>query len=57
MRRRLIGDSIRTAHADREHLAAPPEFTPLTVAAPTLDVATNDGYQPDLPALVAFCRS
>jgi predicted kinase len=57
MRRRLIGDSTRAAHADREHLAAPPEFTPLTVAAPTLDVATDDGYQPDLPALVAFCQS
>ena len=49
MQRRLVGDPTRTAHADSEHLAAPPDFTPLTVAAPTLDVATDDGYQPDLP--------
>ena len=57
MRRRLVSNPTRTAHADSEHLAAPPDFTPLTVAAPTLDVVTDDGYQPELAALVAFCRS
>jgi predicted kinase len=57
MRRRLAGDPTRAAHADSEHLAAPPDFTPLTVASPTLDVATDDGYQPELAAVVAFCRS
>jgi predicted kinase len=57
MQRRLVGDPTRAAHADSEHLSAPPGFTPLTVAAPTFDVATNDGYQPELAAVVAFCRS
>ena len=57
MRRRLVGDPTRTAHADSEHLAAPPDFIPLTVAAPTLDVATDDGYRPDLATLLEFCRS
>jgi predicted kinase len=57
MRRRLAGDPTRAAHADSEHLAAPPGFAPLIVAAPTLDVATDDGYQPDLAAVVAFCRN
>ena len=57
MRRRLVSTPTRTAHADSEHLAAPPDFTPLTCAAPTLDVVTDDGYQPELAALVAFCRS
>ena len=57
MQRRLVGDPTRAAHADSEHLSAPPGFTPLTVAAPTFDVATSDGYQPELAAVVAFCRS
>jgi predicted kinase len=56
MRRRLVGNPTRAAHADREHLAAPPDFTPLTVTAPTLDVITNDGYEPGLAAVAAFCR-
>ena len=57
MRRRLACEPTSAAHADSEHLAAPPGFTPLTVAAPTLDVATDDGYQPELAAVVTFCRN
>jgi predicted kinase len=57
MRRRLVRDSTRAAHADDDHLAAPPDFTPLIVPAPTLDVQTDDGYEPELSAVVAFCRN
>lgn len=54
MRRRQLTQSTRAAHADAEHLATPPPFTPLTLAVPTLDVDTTDGYRPEVAAVVAF---
>ena len=57
MRRRLLTQSTRAAHADAEHLATAPPFVPLTLAAPTLDVDTTDGYRPGLTAIAAFART
>ena len=54
MRRRQLTQATRTAHADAEHMAAPPPFTPLTLTVPTLDVDTADGYRPELAEVVAF---
>jgi predicted kinase len=54
MRRRGLVQSTRAAHADAEHLAAPPPYTPLTLPVPTLDVDTTDGYRPELAAVIAF---
>ena len=56
MQRRRAEQPTRAAHADLEHLAAAPSFTPLTLDVPTLDVDTTDGYRPELPVVVAFCR-
>lgn len=54
MRRRASTQSTRSAHADAEHLAAASPFTPLTLAVPTLDVDTSEGYRPELTTVVAF---
>ena len=56
MRRRRTEQLTRAAHADLEHLAAAAPFTPLALDLPALDVDTTDGYQPDLAAVLAFCR-
>jgi hypothetical protein len=56
MERRLAESHLRAAHADAEHLATGPGYLPLSLAVPTLDVDTTDGYRPDLSALSAFCR-
>ncbi len=57
MQRRLDVSPTRAAHADREHLLSPPNFEPVALAAPTLDVQTRAGYQPALESVVAFCRT
>ena len=57
MQHRLGADPTRAAHADGEHLAAPPAFTPLSLDAPALNVQTRAGYDPDLASVVAFCRA
>jgi predicted kinase len=56
MLRRRDEQPTRAAHADLEHLAAAPSFAPLSLDVPTLDVDTADGYQPQLPVVIAFCR-
>jgi predicted kinase len=56
MARRRTEQLTRAAHADAAHLAAAAPFAPLTLDVPTLDVDTTDGYRPDLPAILAFCR-
>ncbi len=56
MQRRRVEQPTRAAHADLEHLAATPSFTPLSLDVPTLDIDTTDGYRPELPVVVAFCR-
>jgi predicted kinase len=57
MQHRLGADPTRAAHADGEHLAATPAFTPLSLDAPTLNVRTSAGYDPDLAAIIGFCRA
>jgi predicted kinase len=57
MQRRLDVDRTRAAHADSEHLLSPPDFVPLALDAPTLEVRTEAGYQPALSDVVAFCRT
>ena len=56
MTRRRAEQPTRAAHADLPHLAAAGPFAPLTLDVPTLDVDTADGYRPDLPEVLAFCR-
>ena len=56
MERRLVETAARAAHADAEHLALAPRYEPLSLAAPTLDVDTADGYRPTLTAIAKFCR-
>lgn len=51
---RMATQSSRAAHADAEHLARSPTFTPISMDAPTLDVDTSDGYEPDLATVAAF---
>ncbi len=55
---RRLGDPVRAAHADPEMLARPPApWAPITLDVPTLQVDTNDGYSPGLPAIVAFAAA
>ncbi|MDH6705866.1 putative kinase [Kitasatospora sp. MAA19] len=61
LRTRLAADGRRSAHADRDLLAAPPgagnlldDFTPLSLPAPRLCVDTTDGYRPPLADITAF---
>ena len=56
MERRLSETAARAAHADAEHLALWPRHEPLSLAAPTLEVDTGDGYRPELDAISHFCR-
>lgn len=51
---RLTNQPTRSAHADAEHLARSPGFTPITMDAPTLDVDTSNAYEPALDAIAAF---
>ena len=54
------GAGGRAADPGRPCRPRPPgraaRFTPADPGVPTLDVDTTDGYQPDLAAVVAFCR-
>lgn len=55
---RRLDDPVRAAHQDREMLARPPAaWAPITLAVPTLDVDTSDGYSPGLSAIVAFAAA
>ncbi len=57
MQRRQAEQGTRAAHADGDHLAARAPFQEIALDVPTLDVDTDDGYRPSLPAVVAFCRT
>ena len=46
----------RAAHADTEHFSVPRTFDAIHLDAPTLDVDTSDGWQPNLEEIAAFCR-
>lgn len=54
---RLVSQRTRKAHADAEHLIQADNFEAIHIDAPTLDVDTSDGWQPDLQAIVEFCCS
>ncbi len=54
---RLAGLPSRAAHADTAHFTTAQGFDPLALPAPTLDVETSDGWQPDLGEIVGFIRS
>lgn len=53
--RRMLTQSTRAAHADAQHLGDTQTFDPIHLDAPTLDVDTSDGWQPNLAAITAFC--
>lgn len=47
----------RAAHDDAGHFRMERSFEPIRLDAPTLDVNTTSGYNPDLEAIAAFVRS
>ena len=47
----------RAAHDDAGHFSMQRSFEPIQLDAPTLDVDTTNGYDPDLEAITAFVRS
>jgi predicted kinase len=46
----------RAAHDDAGHFSVARSFDPIRLSAPTLDVDTTSGYNPDLEAIAAFVR-
>ncbi|ROR72167.1 AAA family ATPase [Bogoriella caseilytica] len=54
---RMSSEPTRAAHADAATLTPEPEWTPLHLDRPTLDVDTTDGYRPGLEAITAFCQA
>jgi predicted kinase len=53
---RMAAEPTRAAHADTEHFSVPRTFDAIHLDAPTLDVDTSDGWQPNLEEIAAFCR-
>jgi predicted kinase len=53
---RVAAQPTRAAHADTEHFSVARTFDAIHLDAPTLDVDTSDGWQPDLQEIAAFCR-
>jgi predicted kinase len=47
----------RAAHDDAGHFSVQRSFEPIQLDAPTLDVDTTNGYDPDLEAIATFMRS
>ena len=54
---RRAGNPNRAAHDDTGHFSVQRSFEPIQLDAPTLDVDTTNGYDPDLEAIAAFVRS
>lgn len=54
---RLLTQTTRAAHADAQHLTEAAAFDAIHLDAPTLDVDTSDGWQPDISTIAEFCRS
>jgi predicted kinase len=54
---RRAGNPTRAAHDDTGHFSVQRSFEPIQLDAPTLDVDTTNGYDPDLEAIAAFVRS
>jgi predicted kinase len=53
---RIAAKPTRAAHADTEHFSVPRTFDAIHLEAPTIDVDTSDGWQPNLEEIAAFCR-
>jgi predicted kinase len=53
---RMESQPTRAAHADAEHFSAARPFDAIHFDAPTLDIDTSNGWQPDLQEIAAFCR-
>jgi predicted kinase len=51
-----IAQPTRAAHADTEHFSVQRTFDAIHLNAPTIDVDTSDGWDPDLEEIAAFCR-
>jgi predicted kinase len=47
----------RAAHDDTGHFSVERPFEPIRLDAPTVDVDTTDGYNPDLEAVLDFVRT
>jgi predicted kinase len=47
----------RAAHDDIGHFSVEHSFQPIRLDAPTLDVDTTDGYDPDFDAIAVFARA
>ena len=47
----------RAAHDDIGHFSVERSFEPIRLGAPTLDVDTANGYNPDFDAIAAFVRT
>jgi predicted kinase len=54
---RSARNPTRAAHDDTGHFSVQRSFEPIQLDAPTFDVDTTDGYDPDLEAIAAFVRS
>lgn len=56
-RQRVANRSGRSAHADASVLTNADyfdEWPPISLAEPTIDVATSEGYEPPLDRIIAF---
>jgi predicted kinase len=53
---RMEAEPTRAAHADTEHFSMARTFDAIHFDAPTLDIDTRNGWQPDLQEIAAFCR-
>jgi predicted kinase len=54
---RRVKNPTRAAHDDTGHFSVQRSFEPIQLDAPTLEVDTTNGYDPDLEAIAAFVRS
>lgn len=51
-----MAEPTRVAHADADWIADPPDFVPIALDVPTLDVDTTADYRPVIDDIVAFLR-
>jgi hypothetical protein len=55
--RRRREQLTRAAHDDIGHFSVERSFEPIRLDAPTLDVDTTNGYDPDFDAIAVFARA
>lgn len=54
---RMAAVATRSAHADGRALQVAPDWDPIHLNAPTIDVDTTDDYQPGIDALADFVNA